>query len=107
VAGIAAVMDRGADGEIFNIGASEEICIADLARLIHQLAGSPTPLRLDFIPYASINGTRYEDVRRRVPDTTKAKTLLGFEAKIDLRDGLRRTIEWQRGLVASKPALTA
>ncbi len=107
VAGLAAVMERGDDGEIFNIGASQEISIADLARLIHRLTGSSTRLQLDFIPYNDINGARYEDVRRRVPDTTKAKALLGFEAKIGLEDGLRRTIDWQRSLVASESALTA
>lgn len=106
VQGIAAVMERGGNGEIFNIGASEEISIVDLARLIHQLSGSPNPLRLDLIPYDKINGTRYEDVRRRVPDTTKAKMLLGFEARIGLRDGLRQTIAWQRDLIASQTTVT-
>jgi UDP-glucose 4-epimerase len=105
VAGIVAIMEHGAGGEIFNIGASEEISIADLARLIHQLACSPAPLRLEFIPYNEINGARYEDVRRRVPDTTKARTMLGFEARVGLRDGLERTIAWQRELSASQIAV--
>ncbi len=106
VAGLAAVLESPIHGEIFNIGATVEITIADLARLIHQLSGIEHPLRLDFIPYNEISGKRYEDVRRRVPDTTKAKTLLGFEARVALREGLERTIAWQRAL-AQNPVETA
>ncbi len=98
VAGLAAALESPIHGEIFNIGASDEITIADLARLIHQLAGTQQPLRLDFIPYDEINGKRYEDVRRRVPDTSRAKALLGFEAQVGLRKGLEKTIAWQRAL---------
>ena len=107
VAGIIAVLERGADGEIFNIGAGEEINIAELARLIHELSGTEFPLRLNFIPYQDISGRRYEDVRRRVPDTTKAKTQLGFEAQVGLREGLAITIEWQRTLSLQEVATTA
>ncbi len=45
---------------------------------------------------------KYEDVRRRIPDVTRARERLGFEAKVDLEDGLRRTILWQ---VARRRAL--
>ena len=34
---------------------------------------------------------------RRIPDITRARTLLGFEPKVDLEDGLARTIKWQVG----------
>ena len=106
VEGIAAVMDSPLNGEIFNIGANNQISIKDLARLIHELSGSAKPLNLKFIPYDAISGRRYEDVRRRVPDTTKANNLLGFQAKVPLREGLKRTIEWQRALCESD-AVTA
>jgi UDP-glucose 4-epimerase len=107
VAGIASVMESPMCGEIFNIGATEEICIQDLARLIHELAGSTSPLELKFIPYDDIGGRRYEDVRRRVPDITKARKLLGFVAKISLREGLKKTIEWQRALGVTEPVAIA
>ena len=96
VAGLATVLDGPTNGEIFNIGATHEINIADLARLIHELADTGNALRLEFIPYNEISGKRYEDVRRRVPDVAKAKSLLGFEARVGLREGLLRTIAWQR-----------
>jgi len=98
VSGIVSVIEKGSTGEVFNVGSTREICITDLAATIHRLSGSKVPLRLKFIPYDEIGGRRYEDVRRRVPDVNKASRLLGFEAKVGLEEGLRRTIEWQRSV---------
>ena len=58
-------------------------------------SGSQQPLRAEFIGYDEMPGN-YQDVRHRIPDTTKARELLGFEAKVSLEDGLTRTIEWHR-----------
>jgi UDP-glucose 4-epimerase len=96
VRGLAAVLENGPSGEIFNIGSTHEITIVDLAKTIHRLSGSAEPLKLNFIPYNEIDGRKYEDVRRRVPDVTKANRMLGFAAQVTLEEGLRRTIEWQR-----------
>ncbi|MBS1850174.1 MAG: GDP-mannose 4,6-dehydratase [Acidobacteria bacterium] len=99
VAGLHAVLENGPSGEIFNIGSNEEISIVELAKLIHKLSGVKEELKLSFTPYNEISaGRKYEDVRRRVPDTSKAKRMLGFEAKVKVADGLKRTIEWQRAL---------
>src|SRR5262249_803408 len=59
-----------ADGEIFNVGSTQEISILELAKTIHSLAGTPWPLRLNFVPYESFTGSKYEDVRRRLPDVS-------------------------------------
>lgn len=96
VCGIATVLENGPSGEIFNIGNNEEITIVDLARMIHRLCETGDRLELKFIPYDEIDARKYEDVRRRVPDIRKASRILGFDAKVGLEDGLRRTIEWQR-----------
>ena len=99
VRGILAVMENGPSGEIFNIGSTHEISIVDLAKLIHRLAGVDDPLKMKFTPYNEISaGRKYEDVRRRVPDVSKAGRLLGFGAKVSLEEGLKTTIEWQRAL---------
>jgi len=99
VRGILAVMEHGAPGEVFNIGSTQEICIVDLAKLIHSIAGATDPLRMKFTPYNEISaGRKYEDVRRRVPDVSKASRLLGFKATVGLEEGLKTTIEWQRAL---------
>lgn len=99
VGGIASVIEQGASGEIFNIGNNQEITIVELAEKIHRLSGSKLPLKLKFIPYDEIGGRRYEDVRRRVPDTSKANRLLGFTAEVGIDEGLKRTIGWQAKLV--------
>lgn len=99
VAGIyAAAIKPEANGEIFNIGSNHEITILDLARTIKQLCNTPEGLKLKFIPYESFTGNKYEDVRRRVPDSTRCEKILGVKAEVSLEEGLSRTIEWHRSL---------
>jgi len=96
VAGIVAAIEKPqASGQVFNVGGDQEISILGLARLIGELCGKSDELRLKFIPYASFGG-RYEDVMRRVPDVSKTEEILGFKAKVSLRDGLLKTIEWHK-----------
>lgn len=106
VAGIvAAVESSRADNQVLNLGAVEEISIRSLAELVWRLVhGDGASPRFEAIPYETFG--RYEDVRRRVPDVTRARDLLGFEPRVDLETGLRRTIDWQRErrrLVAEVP----
>ena len=84
----AAARHPGAD--VLNLGSGEEISIADLAALIAQMTGAATgrPLRLAFQPDAPAGQPR------RKCDTTKARQAIGFEAKIAMPEGLRRTIAW-------------
>lgn len=83
--------------EIFNIAANpdEEITIADLGTKIWKLInGENSEPLINFIPYSSFGN--YEDVRRRVPDITKIKNMLGFKPVFSLSAGLSDTIAWQR-----------
>ena len=85
--------------EIFNIAnnPTEEISILDLAKLIWQLInGNKSETMIDFIPYESFG--KYEDVRKRVPDISKIKSLLNYNPKFDLRKGMNITIDWQKNL---------
>ena len=94
---LASIMDE-ANGEILNIGAGghQEITILDLAKLLKRLSGTPGELKYELIPYDKIaKGRKYQDVMRRVPDTTKAEKLLGFKAQVDIEVGMKKTIEWQ------------
>ena len=82
-----------ADGMVFNLGNTREISIAGLAKLIWGMVRPNEEPKIKLRPYASFG--KYEDVMRRVPDITRARTLLGFEPKVELEEGLLRTIRWQ------------
>ena len=82
-------------GEIINIGAEEEISILDLAKLMHNLSGVDTELKIRYVPYSSFS-KNYEDVKRRVPSIEKMKKILGYQPKVDLKEGLKRLIDWYK-----------
>jgi UDP-glucose 4-epimerase len=106
VAGIHAAMGRPeANGEVINIGSTREVTIAELARKVWELVNPGSEPRIKFIGYESFTGKTYDDVRRRVPDVSLCKRLLGVEAKVSLEEGLAQTIAWQRH--ARKSELTA
>jgi len=82
-------------GEVFNIGNPKgTITILGLAEKIIQLAGSSS--QIVHVPKT------YVDVELRIPSIEKAKTLLGFEPKVDLNEGIKRTIEWYRNKMGIK-----
>ena len=84
-----------ARGEVVNVGGTETLSILELAQTVQEHLGIPLPLRATFIPYDQFPGN-YQDVRHRVPDTTKARQLLGFEAQTSLAEGLAETVAWHR-----------
>jgi nucleoside-diphosphate-sugar epimerase len=76
-------------GHAFNIGnARSTVTIYNLAELIIRLTKSTS--KLNFIDWPNT------DVEVRVPNTGKSKELLNFQAKVNLEEGLLRTIEWYR-----------
>jgi len=91
---ILAAKKEAAIGKTFNLGSSQETSILELANLIIQLAGKERHLNPICIPYEDFYGPFYEDIKRRVPDITKARRILGYEPKIRLEQGLLRTIQW-------------
>jgi UDP-glucose 4-epimerase len=84
---------EAANGLVFNLGNTREITIIDLARLIWRLVRGDVEPKITMRPYSSFG--KYEDVMRRIPDITRARSLLGFEPKVDLEAGLEKTIDWQ------------
>jgi UDP-glucose 4-epimerase len=90
---VAAVEKPEISNLVFNLGATREIAIIDLARLIWRLVRGEEEPKIKFVPYETFG--KYEDVARRIPDISRASRLLGFQPKVDLDDGLRKTIEWQ------------
>ncbi len=95
VRGMMAMIDEpAAVGEIFNLGGEEEISIRDLAERIIALTGSSSTL--EYIPYERAYEEGFEDMKRRVPDTGKARRLMGYRNTVDLDAMLRKIIESQR-----------
>ena len=84
-------------GESFNIGnARSAVTIHDLAQRVKRITGCPG--EIVFQPL------HYTDVELRIPNVEKARTLLGFEAKVDLDEGLERTVAWYRERLAAATA---
>jgi UDP-glucose 4-epimerase len=84
-----------ARGEVINVGGNHPTTILELAEEVHRVMGLGSPMRATFVPYESLPG-KYQDVRVRIPDTTKARELLGFDARVSLAEGLERTFEWHQ-----------
>ncbi len=91
---IRAATIREAAGLVFNIGSDREVSINELAQLIRELIGSPS--EIVHVPYTSAYGPHFEETRRRVPDVSRAREVLGFEARTALKEGLQRTVKWFR-----------
>jgi UDP-glucose 4-epimerase len=76
-------------GEVFNVGNQRSVVtIFDLASRIRRLMGADVEIK--FRPL------HYTDVEMRIPNVDKARALLGWEPKVDLDEGLARTIAWYR-----------
>ena len=86
---------EGAIGQVFNVGSDHEVSIADLASTIKQMTGSESPVVL--VPYEEAYEQGFEDMRRRVPDLTKIRRLIGYEPSVALPKILSEIIEYHRG----------
>ena len=87
-----AVEDR-AVGEVFNLGGTEEIAITGLAERIKRLTDARSPIQR--LSYDEAYEQGFEDMMRRVPDTTKAKRLIGFEPTRNLDEIIRDVVAFE------------
>jgi UDP-glucose 4-epimerase len=81
-------------GQVFNIGSNEEVSILELARRIKKITGSSSEIVL--VPYDEAYEEGFEDMPRRVPDTTKVNRLVGFEPKETLDSIIEKVVEYHR-----------
>jgi nucleoside-diphosphate-sugar epimerase len=95
---VATGAEAGLD-EDFNISASDELSVAEIARICWEAAGNdPEDLEFEHLPTFEV------DVQRRWPSVEKAERLLGWRARIGVEDGIRQTAEWlreQKGVTAT------
>jgi nucleoside-diphosphate-sugar epimerase len=75
-------------GEVFNLGNPEEYQVKDLAEKIKALTGSSSAIASGPLPE--------DDPTQRKPDITKIKTALGWEPRISVDEGLKKTIEFYK-----------
>ena len=95
VGGLLALMDHPeASGRAYNLGGSEEVSMEALARRIADLVGSGSKVR--FVPYDEAYEEGFEDMQRRVPDTTRARELVGFDPQVGLDEILAMVVQDQR-----------
>jgi UDP-glucose 4-epimerase len=88
---VTAMASPAGENEDFNISASEELSIAAIARLVWEACGEdPAEFSLEHRPSFEV------DVQRRWPSVDKARDRLGWQARVDLRDGLAATVAWLR-----------
>ncbi len=85
-----------AAGQAFNIGSMHETSIKDVVYKILHHAGVEGEIEPELVDTAAMYGKRYEDIPRRIPDSTKAQQQLGWSLEVDVDEGIRRTVEWAR-----------
>ncbi|MGZ8762674.1 MAG: NAD-dependent epimerase/dehydratase family protein [Acidimicrobiia bacterium] len=94
-----------ARGKAVNLGSAREITINDLAKLVIEVTGSSSGIA--YVPYETAYRPGFEDVRRRVPDTSLARELIGFEPRISLEDTIASVAEERSAVLDARPVLSA
>lgn len=87
--GLMACALRGAAGGVYNLATGQETSILELATIINECTGNTTPL--DLRPARD-----WDRSGKRFASTEKAERELGFTAQVEIREGLRRTVEWTK-----------
>lgn len=87
--GLMACALKGTAGEVYNLATGRETTILELATLINEYTGNATAL--DLRPARD-----WDRSGKRFASTEKAERVLGFRAQVDIREGLRRTVDWTR-----------
>jgi dTDP-glucose 4,6-dehydratase len=91
VRGFLALLDGDITGPV-NIGNPGEFTVLELADLVREVTGSSSEVVFEPLPV--------DDPKQRRPDIALARQALGWEPRIELREGLTRTAEWFRGVLA-------
>jgi len=88
---VTAMGHAAAENEDFNVSASEEMTVAEIARVVWEACGEePERFALEHLPSFEV------DVVRRWPSVEKAREMLGWEARLGAREGIAQTVAWLR-----------
>ena len=95
VNGIIKLMDnKNAEGQVINIGNSDEITINDLAQLVIKKTNSNS--NIEHISYEKAYGSGFEDMSRRKPNISKIKSLIGFEPTMGIEEIIEEIVEYMK-----------
>ncbi len=87
-------LNDAALGLCFNIGSDRETSILELAETMKKVGGFDNPI--EFKPHLEVFGKSYEDIPRRIPDVSRIKEVIDWEATTGLEEGLEKTIDFYR-----------
>jgi len=86
-------------GHVFNIGSDQPVSIHDLAKSVIELSASKSAV--EFQTYADAYDQDFEDIRRRVPDLSRLRATIGYQATYDLPAIIRDVVGWKRAMLSS------
>jgi len=98
-ANLLAATAKGASGGVFNVACGDRITVNELFRRIRECAGAPG-IEPHYVP------ERTGDVKHSLASIDAARRVLGYSARVDLDEGLKRTVAWyraRRGITGSSP----
>ena len=87
-------------GQVYNVGADEEVTIYRLAEMVRDAAGSSSEIVL--VPYSEAYAEGFEDMQRRVPDPRKLEKAIGFRPRTPLSQIIADVVADQRARLAAK-----
>jgi UDP-glucose 4-epimerase len=103
VSGLISLVDSDATvGDVYNVGAQNEISMKALAELVIEMTGSSSPI--EFVPYAVAYEPGFEDMERRLPDISKIAAVTGWAPTYTLKDILEDVIAHERSKRAARRA---
>lgn len=85
-ANILAAVVKSVSGEVFNVASGEDYSVLELVEMLNKIINKS--IKAVFMPL------RQGDVFKTLADISKIKKLLGYEVKVDFKEGLKRTVEW-------------
>ncbi len=83
-----------APGQVFNIGSTEEVSIGELAEQVKAITRSDSPIVK--IPYSEAYAPGFEDMQRRVPDTSRLQSLINWQPHYSLTEILQSVVAYER-----------
>ena len=86
--------NKDAEGQVINIGNSDEITINDLAQLVIKKTNSNS--NIEYISYEKAYGSGFEDMSRRKPNIAKIKSLIGFKPTMGIEEIIEEIVEFMK-----------